>query len=151
MSTLIFGIFQFYYTIAHEGKLSERILIFSGITLYLLPIISLIFHPYSIIEEWYGYELIIDPWFMILISITFMSFGFYAIIKLLLISLKTEDPTLKRRLKLTFLGLIIIGTGAILFFIIIPVFFNIQYPKPIGWLIVTIGVVIMAYSFMKRK
>ena len=151
MSTLIFGISQFYYTIAHEGKLSMRILFLSAIILYLLPVISLIFHPYTIIEEPHGFELIIEPWFMILISIIYMSFGFYAVIKLLLMGLNTADPTLKRHLKFNFLGLIIIGTGSILFFVVIPIFFNIQYLKPVGWFLVTIGVVVMAYSFIKRK
>jgi hypothetical protein len=151
ISTIVIGIFLFYYTIAHEGILSRKIFIFCFISLFIAPALCLIFHPYHFIEEWYGFELLIDPWFMILINIIYLSFGFYPVIGLLWMGIKTDNPVLKRKLKYYFVGLMIISGFSIIFFVIIPVLFNIHYLKPIGYFAITIGVIIMALSFKGNK
>ncbi len=141
------GLFFFYYSLAHEGYLSRKLVVLCSSIFALPPLIIPIFHPYSFVEESYGFELSIDPWFMLLVSIVYTVFFFYAIVGLLWIRLHTENQLLKRRLELTFFGLLLAILSALITFDAIPVFLNIHYLKPIGYGLITVAIVIMAYAF----
>jgi hypothetical protein len=146
-SLAIFGLFSFYYALAHGGQLPQKILVGAGICLSLPPLLNIIFHPYGFIEEWYGFELNIEFWYITLITIIYLIFSFYAILGLFWIYLKSENMILRRKILFVFSGLIIMCIFGIIFFAIVPIFFNIHFLKPVGYLMMAIGVIIMIYAF----
>jgi len=147
ISISILGLCMFYYSLANEGQISSKLLISCVITLFLIPILSIILHPYSFITQDYGYELIIDPWFMIFVNLLYLAFICPTIIGLIRTYLKTENKNLKQKLIQTFLALLLIVVAGLIFFSIIPAFLNIHYLKPIGYGIISFAVIIMALAF----
>lgn len=141
------GLFVFYYSLQNEGKVSKPVLLLCSIIFSIPPIFVVTLHPYSFLEESYGFELIIDPWFMLLVSIIYISFFLAAILGLLVIRLQTQDIIIKRKLTLIFMGLFLAIFAAVIFFNIVPVFFNIHYLKPIGYGLITIAIIIVVYAF----
>ncbi|HUY00165.1 MAG TPA: hypothetical protein VMV49_11460 [Candidatus Deferrimicrobium sp.] len=149
-SLAIFGLFSFYYSLAHGGQIPQKILLGAGISLTLPPLLNLIFHPYGFIEEWYGFELNIEFWYLTLITTIYLIFSFYAILGLFWIYLKSENTILRRKILFIFSGLIIMCIFGIIFFAIVPIFFNIHFLKPVGYFMMAIGVIIMIYAFPAR-
>lgn len=147
ISIAVFGLFLFYYTLNNEGKAPLKVVTLCAIVLLLIPLLCVLLHPYLFIEESYGFELIIDLWFLILVNTIYLIFAAYAIIGLLWKAVKSNSQPLRRRLKLIFLGLSISLVSGILFFTIVPVFLNIHYLKPFGYCGWTIGTIVMACSF----
>jgi hypothetical protein len=147
----VLGLCLFYYALAHEGKLSLKVIILCLLILFISPTLILLVHPYTFLEESYGFELTIDPWFMILITIVYTVAAFYTFSGLIRIHQKTENKDLKQKLQKTLLGLIIIASAALIFFVTIPAIFAIHYLKPIGYMLLTLGVIIMTYAFKRNQ
>lgn len=145
----VLGLFLFYYSLSHEGKVPSSLILISTIFLFLIPIVCLIFHPFTFIEAPYGFELEIELWFMLFGPIIYLIFSTYAIIGLLWLSSRTENTIVKRKIKLIFLGLFIMVIFAMPFLYFIPIIFNIHYLKPIGYFAFTIASIIMTYAFKK--
>ncbi len=151
ISTLILGLTVFYQALANEGHVSNKKIVFGSISLYLIPIYCAVFHPYKIMEESYGFELNIEPWFMLVINFIYIIFAFYAIFGLISIWMRTHNTQIRQKLKLIFTGLIISFIFAFLFLVLIPIFLNIHYLKPVAYIGCTIGIIVMTYSFKKNK
>lgn len=147
----VLGLCLFYYTLAHEGKLSIKVVILFLLILFISPTLILLVHPYTFLEESYGFELVVDPWFMIFITILYAVLVFYTFFGLIWIYQKTENQSLRQKLQLTFLGLLLMASAAIIFFAIIPAIFAVHYFKPVGYMLLTIGVIILTYAFKRNK
>ncbi len=147
----VFGLFFFYYSIAHKGNIPQYLYILLLICLFFPPVLIILLKPYSFVEQWYGFELIIDPWFMILANVIYPLLMFYSIIGLLRIQQKSGNRPLRSKLKLVIVGLCIMMASDFIFFTSIPIFLEIHYLKPIGYLLVSLGIIIMTYSFTRNN
>jgi hypothetical protein len=147
----VLGLCLFYYTLAHEGKLSLKVVILLLPILFTSPTLILLVHPYEFLAQSYGFELILEPWFMILISILYTGPALYTFFGLVWIYRKTENQGLRQKLQITFLGLSVLTVSSLIFFVIIPAIFAIHYLKPIGYMLLTIGVIILTYAFKRNK
>jgi len=143
----VLGLCLFYYALDHEGNLSWKVSILFLLILLISPAFILLLHPYTFLEESYGFELVVDPWFMIFLTALYSILVFYTVFGLTRMYRKTENQSLKLKLQLTFSGLLLMAVAAIVFFAVIPAIFSIHYLKPIGYGLLTIGVIILTYSF----
>jgi len=150
MSITILGLSMFYYSLAHEGQINKKLLLMCIIILLSIPTSCFIFHPYYFTLESYGYELIIDSWFMILVNVLYVSFAFPTILGLVRLYFKTENKNIKQRLIQIFLNLLIMLLTGIIFFSVIPTVLNIHYLKPIGYFIISICVFLMVQAFKEQ-
>ncbi|MHA1265245.1 MAG: histidine kinase N-terminal 7TM domain-containing protein [Candidatus Helarchaeota archaeon] len=149
-SLAIYGLFLFYFTLAHEGKKNTLIILLTTAALLIPPILNIVLHPYTFIKETYGFELAIESWYLAMISTIYLFFAIYALFGLLWIRLRTENKILKRKLDYIFLGLLISTIFGILFFAIIPIFLNVHYLKPIGYAFLALGVIVMTLAFKQQ-
>lgn len=147
MSAAVFGLALFYYALAHEGQVSFKVVLFSLVSIFLIPIICIIFRPYVFIEELYGYELVIEAWFLTTVIVVYVAFTLYALIGLIWLHMKTANGSIKRRLKRIYLGLGFDLIIALIFLGIIPIFLDIHYLKPIGYIGLAFGTFIMVSAF----
>lgn len=145
----VLGLFFFYYNIAHKGKVPKSLYISITISLLIPPILIILIKPYTFVEQWYGFELVIDPWFMTFINTLYPLFIFYSVIGLQRIRQKTENNALRNKLKFNIIGLCLMMVTEFIFFTFIPIFLDVHYLKPIGYLLVTLGIIIMTYSFTR--
>jgi len=150
-SIAILGLFLFYYGITHKGSISIFKILSFAFVLFIPPIINAIMHPFYFIEESYGFELLIEPWYLLLISVIYMFFVLYTIIGLLWIYFQSENQVLKRKLRYVLTGLLIMGVSGITFFAIVPIFFEIHYLKPIGYVSLALSTLIMISAFKREK
>lgn len=151
LSTAVLGLFLFYYTLAHEGSLRIEVLLGCSVSVYILPILSVILHPYQFIVESYGYELNVDLWFITFVSIIYAIFGFYALLGLGWLYKKTIKQPLKHKIALVFLGLLIMSISGVLSFTVIPVVINVHILKPFGYIAFIIGILIMTSALKGKK
>ena len=151
LSTAVLGLFLFYFTLAHEGSLRIEVLLGCSVSVYILPILSVILHPYQFIVESYGYELNVDLWFITFVSTIYAIFGFYALLGLGWLYKKTTKQPLKHKIALVFLGLLIMSISGVLSFTIIPVVINVHILKPFGYIAFIIGILIMTSAFKGKE
>jgi hypothetical protein len=121
------------------------------IGLFVAPVLCLIFHPFSFVEEAYGFELIIEPWYMVLVNVVYAIFVLYALIGLVRVYLRSSIKVIRRKLEIIFLGLFIMLGTAIIFFTILPVFANIHWLKPVGYGIVAGCIIGMTFAFRPNR
>jgi hypothetical protein len=150
LSLGILGLFFFYYALAHGGKVTHELLVTTLIVLFLVPIICTLFHPFTFVDQGYGFELQIEPWFMVLAPVIYSTYGFYAIIGLIWQSFRSDNSALREKMKMLSIGLGIMSVFGMLFLWVIPITLEIHYLKPIGYFAFTFGSVIMTYAFKKK-
>ena len=150
MSVAVLGLALFYNALSNEGKASNKVIFFCSSILFLIPALSLIFHPYVFIEESYGFELVIDSWFITLVITVYVSFTLYALFGLLWFDVKSTNPAIKQKLRLIYISLFLNLVIAFIFLGYVPIFLSIQYLKPVGYFGLVIGTIVMAYSFRRK-
>ena len=151
ISVCILSLCLFYYALAHEGEVPRSVsLPFTG-ALFTSPVLCLIFHPFSFVLEEYGYELIIDTWFMAWVNVVYAIFVLYAILGLIKTYMRAGDRILRKKLEIIFIALVIMLATAIIFFTILPVVLNLHFLKPIGYGIITGCIIMMTYAFRSNR
>ena len=151
MAILVFGFFMFSYSLKNKEINIKKIGLIIGGILSIIPILCIIFMPFTFIIESYGYELQIETWFLILVAIINLTVIVYASIFLLFSGLKSPSLTIRKKTKIIVFSLLIDVIFGSLFLAVIPILFQAHYVKPFGYYVISISMIIMTYSFKKDE
>ncbi len=146
-----FGFFMFSYSLKQEGKNIKDLGFFIFLFLMIPPLLCFIFTPFTFIYLPYGYELQIDPWFLTLLLLINIIPFIYATYYLLLFGLKSVSLKVRKKIKIIVATLITDSIVGIIFLILLPILLGAYDLKPIGYYVISISMIIMAYTFKKDK
>ncbi|NVM03480.1 MAG: hypothetical protein HWN67_14220 [Candidatus Helarchaeota archaeon] len=143
------GLYLFSKSLKTKGNITT-IDIFLCSLLFLVPLFCIIFRPYIFISEPHGYELQVEPWFLIFYTLFEVSYLAYSVSLLFKMMLTSHSLKIRRKVKIIIVSLILIAISAILTEVVIPIIFLTHITKPVGYLLMGLFMLTMSYAFIEK-